>query len=59
MLFRSACAAVAAAVLTGRCDGDADVTVRLAGGELTVMYTADTVYMTGEAAEIFKGWVRL
>ncbi|MCI8459514.1 MAG: carbamoyl-phosphate synthase large subunit [Clostridia bacterium] len=54
-----ACAAVAAAVLTGRCDGDADVTVRLAGGELTVMYTADTVYMTGEAAEIFKGWVRL
>ena len=54
-----ACAAVVAAVLSGYCDMDTDVTVRLTGGELTVKYSPDTVYMTGEACEIFKGVVRL
>lgn len=54
-----ACAAVVAAVLAGHCDRDADITVRLQGGELTIRYAQDTVYMTGEACEIFKGVVRL
>ena len=54
-----ACAAVVAAVLSGHCDRGAEVTVRLPGGDLRVAYTDETVYMTGEAAEIFKGSVRL
>ena len=54
-----ACAAVAAAVRGGYCDQGAEVSVRLTGGELTIEYTGETVYMTGEACEIFKGVVRL
>ena len=54
-----ACAAVVAAVLGGHCDRGVEVTVRLPGGELIIEYADDTVYMTGEAAEIFKGVVRL
>ncbi len=54
-----ACASVVASVLGGYCDKDAEVAVRLLGGELSVQYTGDTVFMTGEASEIFKGVVRL
>ncbi len=54
-----ACAAVVAAVLGGHCDLDAEVSVRLLGGELSIRYTDETVFMTGEACEIFKGVVRL
>ena len=54
-----ACAAVVAAVLGGHCDRGVEVTVRLPGGELIIEYADDTVYMTGEAAEIFKGVVLL
>lgn len=54
-----ACASVVAAVLGGYCDRGAEVAVRLLGGELTVQYTDETVFMTGEACEIFKGVVRL
>ncbi len=54
-----ACAAAVAAVLNGYCDKDTDISVRLPGGELIVRYTDDTVYMTGEAQEVFRGTVRL
>ncbi|MDE6401861.1 MAG: diaminopimelate epimerase, partial [Clostridiales bacterium] len=54
-----ACAAAVAAVLNGKCDKDADIFVRLPGGELTIRYTDETVYLTGEACEVFRGTVRL
>lgn len=54
-----ACAAAVAAVLNGKCDKDADIFVRLLGGELTIRYTDETVYLTGEACEVFRGTVRL
>ena len=54
-----ACAAAVAAVLNGKCDKDTDISVRLPGGELTIRYTDDTVYLTGEACEVFRGTVRL
>lgn len=54
-----ACASVVAAVKCGHCDSGAQVSVRLSGGELTVQYTDDTVFMTGEASDVFKGVVRL
>jgi diaminopimelate epimerase len=50
-----ACAALVAAVLTGRADRRA--TLRLNGGELDIEWRAadDHVYMTGAAAEAFRG----
>jgi len=54
-----ACAAAAAAVLNGYCDKNADITVQLPGGDLTVRYTDDTVYMTGECKKVFDGTVEL
>lgn len=53
------CAAAVAAVLGGYCDKDTDISVRLTGGELVIRYTDSTVYMTGEAQEVFRGTVRL
>lgn len=41
------------AVLNGFADRDADITVRLRGGDLTVRWAEDTVYMTGAAALAF------
>ncbi len=52
-----ACAAAAAAVLNGYCEKDMDINVRLLGGELTVRYTDDAVYMTGECKKVFEGMV--
>ena len=50
-----ACASAVAAVRRGFCDKDADITVRLLGGDLQIRYTAETVYMTGEAKTVFTG----
>ena len=54
-----ACAAAVAAVVNGRCDKDADITVHLLGGDLTVRYTGDAVYMTGPAQIAFLGVVEI
>ena len=54
-----ACAAAVAAVLNGFADRDADITVRLRGGDLTVRWAEDTVYMTGAAALAFTGEAEL
>lgn len=54
-----ACASAVAAVLNGYCDKNVDISVRLPGGELTVRYSDDTVSMTGEAHEVFRGTVKL
>lgn len=51
-----ACAAVAAAVLNGHCDYGREVTVRLRGGELQIVYSEDGyVTMRGPATHVFDG----
>lgn len=50
-----ACASAVAAVLCGYADQDTDIEVRLLGGELTVRYTNDAVFMTGECKKVFDG----
>ena len=52
-----ACAAAAAAVENGFADLDSDIIVHLKGGDLVIRRTAETVYMTGEAALVFSGEV--
>lgn len=55
-----ACASVVACVLNGICKQDEAVTVVLRGGELVISYNADeTVFMTGNATEVFKGKVEI
>ena len=54
-----ACAAVVSAVENGFCDKGVDVTVKVRGGELTVCYTDETVFLTGNASYIFSGTVEL
>ena len=52
-----ACASVVAAVLNGYCNKDADIKVVLTGGELTIKYTDECVYMTGNCEKVFSGMV--
>lgn len=54
-----ACAVGVAAVLTGRAQKGEDITVHLRGGDLTVRYTDQTVFMTGAATTVFKGEIEL
>ncbi|MCL2199577.1 MAG: diaminopimelate epimerase [Defluviitaleaceae bacterium] len=54
-----ACAVGVAAVLMGYCDKDTDITVRLKGGELTIKYTDDAVYMTGGCEKVFEGTINV
>jgi len=54
-----ACAVAVAAVLMGYCDKDMDITVQLKGGVLTIRYTDETVYMTGNCEKVFEGTVAL
>ena len=50
-----ACATVVAAALNGYVNKNEDVIVHLRGGDLTIKYTDETVYMTGEAETVFEG----
>ncbi|MDO5328259.1 MAG: diaminopimelate epimerase, partial [Clostridia bacterium] len=50
-----ACAAVAAAVKTGVCPAGRDITVKLAGGDLTVNCTDENILLTGEVTFVFEG----
>lgn len=52
-----ACAAVVAAVENGYCLKNEDITVRVNGGELTVKYTDDSVFLTGNAISVFEGTI--
>lgn len=54
-----ACAVVAAAVVNGLSPRDTWVTVHLLGGDLEIYYSADTVFMKGEAVHIFTGSINL
>jgi len=55
----SACASAVAAILNGYCDKDADIKVRLPGGNLIIRYTDDVVYMTGDCVKVFDGIVEI
>lgn len=50
-----ACAAVVAACENGLCDKGVDITVKLAGGDLTVNYTDEKVILTGNAVTVYEG----
>lgn len=52
-----ACAAAVAAVENGYCNKNEDIVVKLRGGNLTIRYTDDTVYLTGDAETVFEGEV--
>jgi len=54
-----ACAAAVAAVLNGYGDKDTDILVEMPGGELTIRYTDESVYMTGDIVEVFEGVVKV
>jgi carbamoyl-phosphate synthase large subunit len=55
----SACASAVAAILNGYCDKDADIKVRLPGGDLIIRYTGEVVYMTGDCVKVFDGTVEI
>lgn len=52
-----ACAVGVAAVLNGYADKNTPITVRLRGGDLTITYTDETVFMEGGATLAFTGEV--
>ncbi|MCL2753188.1 MAG: diaminopimelate epimerase [Defluviitaleaceae bacterium] len=54
-----ACAAAVAAVLNGYCNKNEDIVVSLLGGDLTIKYTDEAVFMTGEAVKVFEGAVEV
>lgn len=53
------CAAAVAAILNGKCELNTDLFIKLPGGELIINYNGETVNMTGDAREVFKGTVKL
>jgi len=50
-----ACAAAIAAITTGYCNKNTDIKIDLLGGQLTINYAGETVYMTGEAIKVYEG----
>ena len=54
-----ACAVAVAAVLNGHADMGKDILVHLRGGDLTIVYTGETVLMTGPAAFSFTGDIQI
>lgn len=54
-----ACATVVAAVLNGHCRMGEDIKVILTGGELTINYTEEAVFMTGPCEVAFCGTVEI
>lgn len=54
-----ACAAAVAACLNGICEKGKEITVSLLGGDLRILYTDESVYMTGGATLAFTGEVEL
>lgn len=54
-----ACASAVAAVLNGLCNKNSPITVSLKGGDLSVTYTDETVYLRGEATLSFIGEIEM
>ena len=53
-----ACAAAAAAIENGYCEKNEPITVKVRGGDMTVVCSDDGVMLTGNAVLVFKGTVR-
>ncbi len=54
-----ACAVGVAACLNGFCSKTTEILIHLRGGDLTVCYTDETVFMTGAATKVFEGVVEV
>jgi diaminopimelate epimerase len=54
-----ACASAVAAVLNGRCDRKRPILLHLRGGDLSIRWEEDAVYMTGPAETIFDGTINI
>lgn len=54
-----ACAAVVASILSGYCNGNKEITVKLKGGDLTIKYSEETVYLSGKAEKVFEGIIEI
>lgn len=54
-----ACAAGVAACLRGYCEKGQDIVIHLRGGDLTIQYTDETVFMTGAATKVFEGVIEI
>lgn len=54
-----ACAVAVAGVLNGFCDRNREITVHLRGGDLKIVYTDQTVFMSGPAEISFTGEVAI
>ena len=52
-----ACAAAVAAVLNGHCAMDQEITIHLRGGDLSIRYTDEAVFLSGSATTVFEGSV--
>ena len=52
-----ACAAAVAAVLNGFCPKGEDITIHLRGGDLSIRYTDEAVFLSGSATTVFDGSV--
>ncbi len=50
-----ACAVAVAAVLNGICKKNEDILIHLRGGDLTIRYTDEAVFLTGSATKVFEG----
>ena len=53
------CATGVAACLNGLANKNEDIVVHLRGGDLTIRYTDETVFMTGAATTVFKGEIEI
>lgn len=53
------CATGVAACLSGFANKNEDIVVHLRGGDLTIRYTDETVFMTGAATTVFKGEIEI
>ena len=54
-----ACATAVASVLSGYCNKNEDITVKLIGGDLIINYTDDAVFMTGPCKFVFNGSINI
>lgn len=55
-----ACAVAVSAVLNGYCERDEEITVKLRGGDLKIIWKSDgTVMMTGSATHVFDGEIEI
>ena len=52
-----ACATVVAAIEKGLCNLNEDITVKMRGGDVTVRYDGENIYLLGDANKVYEGVV--